>query len=95
MHLDDVEGHGRFIELEVVMGPEQEPADGEKIARPLMEQLSIGEDDLVEGAYVDLISKAPAPEPPVPNPPDRERPAAAQRASQQVDRETLAEGDAA
>jgi predicted adenylyl cyclase CyaB len=55
LHFDEVEGLGRFIELEVVLRPEQGAADGEKIARRLMEQLSIGENDLVEGAYVDLI----------------------------------------
>jgi predicted adenylyl cyclase CyaB len=61
IHFDDVEGLGQFIELEVVLRPEQGPADGERIARGLMEQLSIRENDLVERAYVDLIEKGPAP----------------------------------
>ncbi len=55
IHLDEVRGLGRFIELEVVLESEQDPADGERIARRLMDRLSITEKDLVRGAYIDLL----------------------------------------
>ena len=54
IHLDTVAGLGTFVELEVVMR-EGEPVDeAQAEARRLMEALGIGEDDLVEGAYLDL-----------------------------------------
>ncbi len=55
MHFDKVEGLGRFIELEVVLKSGQESADGERVVRGLMKELLIVEDDLIEGAYVDLL----------------------------------------
>jgi predicted adenylyl cyclase CyaB len=57
VHLDDVENLGKFMELEVVMHPEQSDAEGEKIAGDLMHQLGIAPADLVEGAYMDLLDK--------------------------------------
>jgi adenylate cyclase len=58
VHLDEVEGLGDFVELEVVLRPEQTLADGERIARELMARLGLSEDDLVPVAYVDLIAGA-------------------------------------
>jgi predicted adenylyl cyclase CyaB len=55
IHLDDVEGLGKFLELEVVMLPGQPTTEGEKIARDLMDKLGIRSADLIAGAYVDLI----------------------------------------
>ncbi len=55
IHLDDVEGLGQFMELEVVLRADQSDADGQAIARELMEKLGIGPNDLIEGAYMDLI----------------------------------------
>jgi predicted adenylyl cyclase CyaB len=55
IHLDRVEGLGDFIELEVVLRPEEEAAVGVSVARELMARLEIAEDDLVEAAYVDLL----------------------------------------
>ena len=55
IHLDDVEGLGSFVELEVVMQPAQSRADGVQIARGLMAQLEISDSDLVEQAYIDLL----------------------------------------
>jgi predicted adenylyl cyclase CyaB len=60
MHFDEVEGLGRFIELEVVLKPGQEAADGEKVVRGLMRELLITENDLVKGAYMDLLTEAGA-----------------------------------
>lgn len=57
VHLDRVEGLGTFMELEVVLEEGQSAAQGEAIAVGLMEALGIERDDLVEGAYVDLLEE--------------------------------------
>ncbi len=57
VHLDDVEGLGQFMELEVVMRPEQPDADGQAIARDLMSKLGVEQSDLLEGAYMDLLEE--------------------------------------
>ena len=54
IHLDDVEGLGAFVELEVVLAEGESPGEGEEIARRIMDSLGIGESQLVQGAYVDL-----------------------------------------
>ena len=55
IHLDEVEGLGPFVELEVVLQSHQSRADGIQIARGLMAKLEIQDADLVEQAYVDLV----------------------------------------
>jgi predicted adenylyl cyclase CyaB len=55
VHLDDVEGLGQFMELEVVMGEGQGDAQGQAIAEGLMSRLGVGRGDLLEGAYMDLL----------------------------------------
>lgn len=60
VHLDEVEGLGAFLELEVVLTPTQTAAEGEAIARELMAALELRAEDLVEGAYVDLLEAAAA-----------------------------------
>lgn len=55
IHLDDVDGLGQFLELEVVLRPEQTDADGQGIAADLMAKLGVADADLLEGAYMDLI----------------------------------------
>jgi len=57
VHLDDVEGLGQFMELEVVMRDGQGDAEGEKIADRLMASLGVERSDLLEGAYMDLLEK--------------------------------------
>jgi adenylate cyclase class IV len=54
VHVDEVEGLGDFMELEVVLREGQSAAEGEQIARSLMRELGIEEADLVTGAYVEL-----------------------------------------
>lgn len=55
VHLDDVEGLGHFVELEVVMREAQSDAVGQKIADGLMSSLGVEKRDLLDGAYMDLI----------------------------------------
>lgn len=55
IHVDDVEGLGHFMELEVVMDEGQSDADGQAIAEELMRRLGVREDALLEGAYMDLL----------------------------------------
>ncbi|XP_003393574.2 uncharacterized protein LOC100642950 [Bombus terrestris] len=55
VHIDDVEGLGTFLELEVVLTDEQDIETGEKIAQDLMSKLDIKHEDLIANAYVDLL----------------------------------------
>ena len=55
VHLDRVDGLGHFLELEVVLS-ENESADvGIGIAHELLAKLGISPQQLIEGAYVDLL----------------------------------------
>jgi predicted adenylyl cyclase CyaB len=58
VHLDDVEGLGQFLELEVVMQERQSDAQGQAIAEGLMARLGVEKKDLIEGAYMDLLESA-------------------------------------
>lgn len=58
IHLDEVEGLGTFVELEVVLGDGQSADDGREIARDMMTALEIDEGDLVHCAYADLLEPA-------------------------------------
>jgi len=55
VHLDDVEGVGTFLELEVQLAPGEALDKGEREARELMARLGLRDDQLVRGAYVDLL----------------------------------------
>jgi predicted adenylyl cyclase CyaB len=57
IHLDDVLGLGKFMELEVVLRPDQTDEQGQAIAEDLMRKLGIRKADLIEGAYMDLMDK--------------------------------------
>jgi predicted adenylyl cyclase CyaB len=59
IHLDDVEGLGQFMELEVVMREGQSDADGQAIAEGLLDSLGVERSDLIEGAYMDLLESSP------------------------------------
>jgi len=62
IHLDEVEGLGSFVELEVVLRPGQAASDGREIATDLMNRLGIHEADLVTSAYADLLAEEPGKE---------------------------------
>ena len=55
VHLDRVEGLGDFLELEVVLAEKEASDDGVAVANDLLRKLGIPPDNLIEGAYVDLI----------------------------------------
>jgi predicted adenylyl cyclase CyaB len=55
VHLDEVDGLGTFVELEVILRQGQSDAEGQAIAEDLMGKLGIKAEDLMEGAYMDLI----------------------------------------
>lgn len=56
IHCDVVENLGEFLELEVVMQPNQSVDEGIAIAKDLMNRLEITEQDLIQGAYLDLLT---------------------------------------
>jgi predicted adenylyl cyclase CyaB len=55
VHLDEVDGLGAFLELEVVLDDEQAEAEGEAIARRLLADLGVRDEDRVAQAYIDLL----------------------------------------
>jgi len=57
IHLDDVRGLGKFIEIEVVLSPGQTTSEGTDIAHSLMQRLGISENDLIDAAYIDMLRK--------------------------------------
>src|SRR5215208_4602460 len=57
IHLDDVEGLGQFMELEVVMQEGQSDAHGQVVAERLMTDLGVERADLLEDAYMDIIER--------------------------------------
>jgi predicted adenylyl cyclase CyaB len=60
LHLDDVEGLGQFMELEVVLEEGQTDVEGEKIAEEMMAALGVERGDLIDGAYMDLLEQSSA-----------------------------------
>jgi predicted adenylyl cyclase CyaB len=55
VHLDEVQGLGSFLELEVVLAPAQSVEQGQLVAHDLLAALGVADTDLVAGAYVDLL----------------------------------------
>ena len=58
VHLDEVEGLGSFLELEVVLGDDESSEQGEGIARELLGRLEISADSLIANSYIDLLTGA-------------------------------------
>lgn len=58
IHLDEVQGLGDFIELEVVLREGEPVEDGVREAQALMDHLGVDRACLVQGAYVDLLRAA-------------------------------------
>ena len=57
IHLDVVETLGHFLELEVVLGADESIEEGIADANRVMELLGVQRSQLIEGAYVDLLSR--------------------------------------
>lgn len=55
VHLDRVEGLGHFLELEVQLVDDESAEQGVREAGELMEKLGIQPEQLIEGAYLDLM----------------------------------------
>ena len=56
IHLDEVEGLGVFLEVEVVLQPGQAVGEGERLAEDVRRRLDVRAEDLVEVAYIDLLA---------------------------------------
>ena len=54
IHLDEVEGLGNFLEIEVVLAPSEAAEAGRAEAERLLGEFGIDEGDLVDRAYIDL-----------------------------------------
>jgi predicted adenylyl cyclase CyaB len=57
IHLDEVEGLGSFMELEVVLREGESAADGVREAEHLMVRLQVKPSQLIDRAYVDLLAE--------------------------------------
>ncbi len=57
VHLDNVEGLGNFMELEVVLQDGDDIDAGMREADALMQRLGIDRSHLIEGAYIDLLNR--------------------------------------
>ena len=57
VHLDAVQGLGRFLELEVVLRDDESSQAGIVEALGLMERLGVTPEQLIDGAYVDLLAR--------------------------------------
>ena len=55
VHIDRVEALGDFLELEVVLQPDQSEDEAQQIAEELLTELGIEKNQLVAEAYVDLL----------------------------------------
>ena len=55
IHVDQVQDLGDFMELEVVLGPDDSLAAGEQEAQVLLQKLQISTQQLLAGAYLDLL----------------------------------------
>lgn len=56
IHLDRVDELGCFLELEVVLEDDEPAEGGVREAHELMVRLGIGQSQLIEGAYVELLA---------------------------------------
>jgi predicted adenylyl cyclase CyaB len=60
IHLDAIEGLGEFLELEVVLRDGEATEAGIVEAKDIMARLGVTPQQLIQGAYVDLLSEAAA-----------------------------------
>ena len=60
IHIDEVEGLGSFVEIEVVLDEEETVEQGIASVALLMDRLGIRKKDLVGESYIDLLGQDPA-----------------------------------
>ncbi len=60
IHLDDVDGLGRFIEIEVVLMKRGDKQRGKHLARRLMRLIGISESELLPGSYDEMLEESEA-----------------------------------
>jgi predicted adenylyl cyclase CyaB len=60
VHIDEVQGLGDFLELEVVLRPGQSELEGKNIVTTLLSEFGIAQDELIAEAYVDLLPRRAA-----------------------------------
>ncbi|WP_323898495.1 class IV adenylate cyclase [Aeromonas caviae] len=60
IHLDQVQGLGHFLELEVVLEEDEPLEAGMQEANDIMAQLEVEPSQLIEGAYLDLLLRQQA-----------------------------------
>jgi adenylate cyclase class IV len=58
IHLDEVEGLGHFLELEVVLRDNEAAEAGVREAHELMQKLGVEPHQLINEAYVDMLARA-------------------------------------
>lgn len=61
IHLDEVEGLGQFVELEVMLQEGEADAAGHAILHHWLARLGIDQRDVLDTAYVDLVEKCGTP----------------------------------
>jgi predicted adenylyl cyclase CyaB len=59
IHIDEVEGLGHFLELEVVLADGESVEAGQAVAHDLRSKLGISAQALIAGAYVDMPQSTP------------------------------------
>ena len=57
VHIDEVQGLGDFLELEVVLRPDQSEDEGKRIANELLRDFGIAKSQFIAEAYVDLLPR--------------------------------------
>jgi adenylate cyclase class IV len=57
LHLDRVSKLGDFLEMEVVLRPEQPESEGHAIVNALLSALEIDQQQLIGEAYIDLLAR--------------------------------------
>ncbi|XP_049938099.1 uncharacterized protein LOC126412513 isoform X2 [Schistocerca serialis cubense] len=55
IHIDEVFGLGKFMELEVVLTEDQRIEEGQAVAEDIRRKLGVEETDLLSGAYMDML----------------------------------------
>lgn len=58
IHIDDVEGLGKYFEIEVSLTKDQTPEEGEEVAKNTMAKLGIPPTDVVTGSYLDNLHES-------------------------------------